>query len=194
MNAIAETASSGEIYLPKRAFRLLAGIGLLGAGAFVSWVAVGSGVPLWLNTLILNSALLDSYVSGVTHRTVLTTGDRELLLLFALMCLSLGLWRLVEAIRGLPRLVVTSEGVALQTIFATKWANWVSVENFELKQERNKTGQVKFWASASIGRADASERFLRGPSFKIPDAFLVPLPALIADLNARRAQAMQKSP
>jgi rhomboid protease GluP len=113
---------------------------------------------------------------------------------FALFCLvffPFGILSIVSALRGLPRLEVTGEGVKLHSLIGTKWANWDSLEHFTLQTRyarRSNTVQV---ASAKVIGSNTSKGLSRrSKAFVVPDLFHAPIVTIAAELNAARARAI----
>jgi hypothetical protein len=81
---------------------------------------------------------------------------------FALSCLllfPLGLVGITNAIRGLPRLTVGPQGLALQHAFGTKWASWDSVDSFVVKTTAaGRSGRQIKAATARITGPNASKK------------------------------------
>lgn len=90
-----------------------------------------------------------------------------------------------NALRGLPRLTVTPEGLKFESGVRTKWASWDSVGPFAVKAVYSGRFRQTRMASAKIVGSAAGLRRTRG--FTIPDQFTVPVDAIATELNAARA-------
>ncbi len=110
---------------------------------------------------------------------------RAFIALISLLGIPAGIVFLVNAVRGLPRLTATAQGVRLESSLGAKWANWDSLEPFAIRTFRRTN-----LASAKLAGTNASKRVLRAKSFAIPDHFHMPIDALAAELNTARAQAL----
>jgi membrane associated rhomboid family serine protease len=111
------------------------------------------------------------------------------LALASLLFLPIGILFLSNALRGLPRLTVTPEGIKFESGVRTKWATWDSIGPFAVKTVyAGRFRQVRT-ASAKIAGTAAGRSLRRARSFTIPDQFTVPIDAIAAELNAARAPA-----
>jgi membrane associated rhomboid family serine protease len=90
-----------------------------------------------------------------------------------LLLLPLGLLFASNALRGLPRLTVTTDGIRLENGIRTAFANWDSLGPFVVTPSRR--------------YRTASARRVRARPFLIPDQFAVPINVIAAELNAVRA-------
>jgi hypothetical protein len=179
--------SNETIYRPARARRLSAGIACLVVSALVAWVALGSDVPPYLFDIVY-AVLLTGRGEPMPADPVMTAFRQKLLLLFSVFLVAVGA-RWFQALWGLPRVVVTNEGIALKTMFGTKWASWESLARFEVRMGGRSARQA---VAAVVGQA-ASKSVLREHRFIIPDAFATDLDPLVTDLNARLARALGKA-
>ena len=176
--------ASEKIYRPAEASLLFTSALCLAIAIVMVWVALGVGVPQWLTDLVCNLFLTGRH-EPFRHFTTLSAGQQQWLLLISCAFFALGAFRL-EALCGLPRLVVTKERIALQTIFGTKWANWDSLEPFEVVPAGRSTRK----AVAALSGQAASQSVLFWKKFTIPDAFATAIEALVAELNEDRAHAL----
>lgn len=113
---------------------------------------------------------------------------------FALACLLLfpvGVLYVLNALRGLPRLTITPQGVELDTSIGPKWASWDSLGPFAVQYlpagRFRKT--MLMTASAQVVGPHASKGPRRAKAFAIPDHFQTSIETIIAELNAARDQA-----
>jgi rhomboid protease GluP len=97
-----------------------------------------------------------------------------------------GVMGFINALRGLPRLTVMRDGVELETLFGTKWANWDSLSAFELTAVNRR---VTYASSAIVGAA-VSGNLQRKKKLTIPDAFLAPIETIFANLHAHQARRL----
>jgi membrane associated rhomboid family serine protease len=104
-----------------------------------------------------------------------------------LLLFPVGLVRISNAIRGLPRLTIGPQGFSLQLAFKTKWANWDSVDPFVVKTIVTSKRQVKM-ATARITGPNASQK--RSKLITIPDHFDSPIEEIAADINAARPSSL----
>jgi hypothetical protein len=95
----------------------------------------------------------------------------------------LGIMMMVSALRGLPRLTIMPDGIKLEVITGTRWANWDSLDTFVITDY----GQRMRAASAKVIGPHASKSVLRAKAFHVADQFAAPLDAIADDLNAARA-------
>jgi rhomboid protease GluP len=113
---------------------------------------------------------------------------------FALACLlffPVGVFYVLNALRGLPRLAIAAYGVKLDASIRTKWASWDSVEPFAVQNLRaGAFGKKVLTASAKIVGPHASKGPLRAKAFAIPDHFQTSIETIVDELNAARAQAV----
>jgi membrane associated rhomboid family serine protease len=110
-------------------------------------------------------------------------------ILSCLLLFPLGLVRISNAIRGLPRLTIGPQGFSLQLAFKTKWANWDSVDCFVVKAvvAGRSRRQVKT-ATARITGSNASQK--RSKLISIPDQFDSPIEEIAAGINATRVSSL----
>jgi membrane associated rhomboid family serine protease len=109
--------------------------------------------------------------------------------------LPIGIRCVLNALRGLPRLTVTPEGLKLESGIRTKWATWDSIGPFAVKAVYGGRFSVhaRRVAYARIVGTDAGRSLRRARAFTIPDYFSVPIDAIATELNAARALATGKS-
>jgi hypothetical protein len=176
--------ASEKTYRPAEASLLFTSAICLAIAIVMVWVALGVGVPPWLIDLVCNLFLTGRH-EPFRHFATLSAGQQHWLLLISCVFFALGAFRL-EALCGLPRLVVTKERIALQTIFGTKWANWNSLAPFEVVPAGRSTRK----AVAALSGQAASRSVLFWKKFTIPDAFVTAIEPLVAELNEDRAHAL----
>lgn len=117
--------------------------------------------------------------------------DPQLLspLAIAVACLVFGLSALAAAAADLPRLSVTLDEIRLETFFGTQVACWSSLGVFKVVGPRHASRGAT--AGAPIIGPEVSLN-LRGRSrFVVPDAFRMPLPELMEELDTARPYAMR---
>ncbi|HEY1980629.1 MAG TPA: rhomboid family intramembrane serine protease [Xanthobacteraceae bacterium] len=107
----------------------------------------------------------------------------------ALFFLLIGIRCAANALRGLPRLTVTPEGVKLEGGLRTKRTNWEGVGPFAVKTVYSSRFRQVRTASAKIAESGAG-RSGRVRIFAIPNHFAEPIDAIAAELNAARARAI----
>jgi hypothetical protein len=188
MSEFAHKPSDEEIFTPALS-RLVTGVACVAPAVAVAWVAFGSGAPRWLFDVVYAILLAGRHSSGPIP-SVLSVFQQWLLGLVALPLFTFGALRLVQAICGLPRLTVTSDGIELQTAFRTRSAKWNSLEKFELRVQRGGKGGPSYSATSIVSGKSASNNLSGGTKLVIPDSFSMSIPELITTLNARRAQAL----
>jgi hypothetical protein len=181
MTESADSALTEEVYRPKRVNRFSAGVAVVAAGILLVWMAMGSGIAVRLYCTLASNGWYRA--CGDTW----PEGTWKMLVLVSLPLFAGGIWGLFESLRGLPCLTMTDDRIDLQTVFGTTWANWNSLEKFELKQVNDLTHS----ASSFVSGEAASKNLLCRRILEIPSAFLIPLPVLITRLNARREQALR---
>ncbi len=109
--------------------------------------------------------------------------------LSCLLLFPLGLIGISNAIRGLPRLKVGPQGVALKLAFRTKWANWDSVGPFVVKTNAVFRSQWEIkTATAMITGPNVGQK--RSKQIGIPDQFDTPIEEIAANINASRASSL----
>lgn len=108
------------------------------------------------------------------------------MLAVSVLLFGFGVLGFVNALRGLPRLTVMRDGIELETLFGTKWANWDSLSAFELTAVNRR---VTYASSAIVGAA-VSGNLQRRKKFTIPDAFLAPIDTILANLHAHQARIL----
>ncbi len=187
MSEFAHKSSDEQIFRPASG-RIVIGIICVVLALMVVWVAIG-GAPRWLFDLVYGILLTPRHSSRPVPAT-LSILEQRLLFLYSLPLLAFGAFRLLQAVCGLPRLTVTSDGIEFQTAFRTKWAKWNSLENFKLREQRGSKGGVTLSATSIVSGKSAGDNLLDKAKLTIPNAFSVSIPELIAALNARRAQAL----
>jgi hypothetical protein len=166
-----------RIYAPAQARRL--GLGIVSVfGGVVVASGASDHIP-WLSQIVYDIVLRGRHDSS-PYRGI-STGQQELLFLLAVPLVVFGLLRLWQSYRGLPRLVVTKEGLILETLFRKRAANWDSLGRFELRQGGWSTRQIV----AAVTGAAASDIVLSERKLVIPDAFLTSPDDLAIDLNSR---------
>jgi rhomboid protease GluP len=140
---------------------------------------------LGLVGLIPMSSFMRWYAGGPAPET------GQFFALFCLVFFPFGILSIVSALRGLPRLEVTGEGVKLHSIISVKWANWDSLENFTLQTRYARRSTRVQVASAKIVGSNTSKGFSRrSKAFVVPDLFRTPIATIAAELNAARARAL----
>ncbi len=149
---------------------LLAGGGLFAAAAlrdFMPWIE-GGALPGGRPMLGLASALVICALGG------LLSGN---------------------ALFALPRLRASAEGVELETLFGTKWANWNSLGAFAVATlYAGPLRRRASFATAPITGASISANLRRKKKFALSDGFTTPIAGIVAELNARRARALGLAP
>ena len=106
-------------------------------------------------------------------------------MLCALFFLPFGIVFVANALRGLPRLTVTPEGLKLQGGIRTKRATWDSIGPFTIRNVYSGRFRQVRVASAKIVGSGAG----RARNFAVPDHFTVPIEEIAPELNAARARA-----
>jgi hypothetical protein len=147
------------------------GIVFLILAAFYTWIAwpvLGVLVP----TMIFDPATMKTALGALFLPPLL---------------FGLGLYRIGNAVCGLPRLTATPKGIELETLCGKKWASWGSVGEFALNRG---------WAYAAVIGTDAKVNRIFGRNFVIPGIFALstPIKTIICDVNAVRAEALRQSP
>jgi hypothetical protein len=116
--------------------------------------------------------------------------ERFFVLAFLLL-LPIGAFRLFNALRGLLHLTVTRQGLKLDMGLRTKTANWDSLEPFAIRiVGTGPLGKRLRIATATIIGPNAGKGLLRRKTFRISDIFVEPIGAIVAQLNAARAEAL----
>lgn len=108
----------------------------------------------------------------------------------ALFFLPIGILFVLNALRGLPRLTMTPEGLKFEGGIRTKWTTWESVGPFAVKAVYSGRFRQTRMASAKIAGSAAGQSPRRVRTFSIPDQFTVPIDAVVTQLNSTRAQAI----
>jgi membrane associated rhomboid family serine protease len=106
-----------------------------------------------------------------------------------LFFLPIGILFVFNALRGLPRLTTTPEGLKFESGIRTKRATWDSVGPFAVKAVYSGRFRQTHVASAKIAGSAAGRSPRRARTFSIPDQFTVPIDAVVTELNSARAQA-----
>jgi membrane associated rhomboid family serine protease len=98
---------------------------------------------------------------------------------------------ILNAVRGLPRLTITPQGVTLKSSMGTKWANWDSIESFAIKAVHagrfRKPIQI---ASARVVGLNTNKSLRRAKVFSVPDHFQASIDSILEDLNAARSRTV----
>ncbi len=176
MTEIALAAERENGYRPKRLKPCLLGTGVSMLALYLAGPAVGD-FSRWF------------------HGSAFPQTGSLLALAIVLGLLGVSLLLFLSALRGLPRLAAVRDGIELETLFGTKWANWNSLDAFELK--RAHAGPVlrrAFSARARIVGAAVSGNLLGKSQLTLPDAFQTPLAAIVGELNMQRARSLGLSP
>lgn len=119
------------------------------------------------------------------------SGGAIFALLGALLIFALGALALANATLGLPRLALTEDGIEIDTLFGTKWANWNSVAIFELTAVYAGFLRRRLSLASSVITGPAvSGNLARKKKIAIPDAFEAPMARIVEELNARRSHAL----
>ena len=114
---------------------------------------------------------------------------KAFLTLSCLLLFPLGLVGIANAIRGLPRLTVGPEGVALQLAFSTTWASWDSIDPFAIKTTAGgRFGRQVKTAAAKITGPNANQKQFK--LITISNHFAQPIEEIVADINAARASSL----
>lgn len=102
----------------------------------------------------------------------------------ALFFVPIGILCIANALRGLPRLTVTAEGIKFESGVRTMWTSWDSVGPFTVEVvSHSRFRQVR---RASATKSDAGRNLARARHFNIPDQFTLPIDTIAAELNAAR--------
>jgi membrane associated rhomboid family serine protease len=98
---------------------------------------------------------------------------------------------ILDALRGLPRLTITPQGVSLQSSLGTRWANWDSVESFAIRTVyAGRFGKPNCLASARVVGPNTNKSSRRAKVFSVPDIFQVPIDIILKDINVARSKAV----
>jgi rhomboid protease GluP len=166
-------SNQNKAYSPKPGKQLRLGLVLFGVGLL-------GLIPLWKISKWMSGGAMPDY--------------RAFAGLLVLLCFPLGLICFVNALRGLPRLVIGPSGVKLESATGAKWANWDSLAPFALKityvgrsRREIRTGTAK------VVGYNASKGPLRLKTFAIPDYFEAPIATVVSELNAARGRALGES-
>ena len=116
-------------------------------------------------------------------------GPNAIWTLSCLLLIPLGLALVSNAIRGLPRLTIGSQGLSLQRAFSTKWAHWDSIGPFavETRTAGRSRRQIK---RATAGITGPNAGLKRAATLLIPDHFDRPIDDIVAEINAARALSL----
>src|SRR6185312_15970893 len=90
-----------------------------------------------------------------------------------------------NALRGLPRLTVTPDGIKFESGIWTKCATWDAIGPFAVKVHST---------SAKVAGAAPRRSRRRARTFTIPNQFTVPIGVIATDLNVARALATGETP
>jgi rhomboid protease GluP len=123
--------------------------------------------------------------------------DARGMVVIAVGCVLIGaaILLIVSAVSNLPRLTVTPRGIRLKTVFGTRWANWDSLSAFAVKTVSIGRAKRRVQSAiADIVGTEVSRNLLGKKTFAIPDGFLTPIGAIVADLNARHTQVPGVAP
>ena len=104
-----------------------------------------------------------------------------------LFFLPIGILCALNALRGLPRLTATPEGIKFETSIRSKSASWDSLGPFTIKTVYAGRFRQVHMATAQIGGSAAGRSLQRARNFTIPDQFTVPIDTIVTELNAARA-------
>jgi len=179
-----DTRSNEQSYLPL--VSVWSGIGCIAVAIILFGVSMNNSVALWLFELFYAVSMsLGHRGRGTPTWSGLSGEDQQVLLVLSFPFFVFGVLRLLQAILGFPRVVVTNDGLVLKTIFRTKWANWQSLTEFEIKRGWLPSRKA---VAAVVGQT-AMKSHCFGRRFTIHDAFSVPLDLVVTELNARRAQS-----
>lgn len=156
-----------------------------GAAFFAAVFLVGGAVLIWRFWPMLE--MIDP-ASALT--ALLMAPARGLLLMALIVFPATGLTlafvsKALGAVRGLPRLAVTKDGITLTTLFGTKRANWSSLGPFEA---------IRYTRGGHRAEAEFVGPDESGKRFAIPDVFSIDPDQMVPELNAWRAQALGLPP
>jgi membrane associated rhomboid family serine protease len=157
-----------KVYEPRAGAQLRAGLIFIGLGILLGFLGLKS---LW-----------NWYAGGPAP------DSRTLLSLLVLLLVPIGFLAILNALRGLPRLIISSHGVALKFGLGTKWADWDSLEPFTIKTVyAGRFRKPTLKGSANIIGDRASKAVLRAKTFSVPDQFQSPINSVLDELNAARS-------
>jgi len=160
-----------HVYEAKRTKSLRFGALLLAIGVAAAWPALRAAEP-WL------------------HGGPLPAPGPIVMLIGAALLCGLGVLGFIGAFRGLPRLTLSRDGVELETLFGTKWANWSSLSACDLVAANHRVVYI----SCAIAGDAVSDNLANKKKLTIPDAFLAPIASILADLQARHARIRGVAP
>ena len=150
---------------------------------------------LFVGFALLAAVSLASDITRWAHGGTAPAPGSVLVGISILFFLGLGSLSLVGALRGLPRLTLTAAGVRLETVFGTRWASWGSLEPFrEATLYRGRFNRRVTAARSAVVGAEASAGVRRKKLLDVPDAFIVSIDDIIADLNGWRARVLGVAP
>jgi membrane associated rhomboid family serine protease len=113
------------------------------------------------------------------------------LTLACLLFFPLGIFFILNALRGLPRLTITPQGVALKNSFGTRWADWDSLEPFAIKAVHTSRFRKPLeMASARVIGPSAGGVLRRIKTFSVPDYFQEPIGTILNEINAARTRTV----
>ncbi|MFT4277015.1 MAG: rhomboid family intramembrane serine protease [Rhodopseudomonas sp.] len=96
---------------------------------------------------------------------------------------------IVDALRGMPRLIIAPERVILKSSLGERWANWDSVEPFTLESTSSgRFRKPRRTASARVIGRNASRSSRSEGFFTVRDTFAVSIDTILDDLNAARSR------
>ncbi len=133
-------------------------------------------------------------ISLLIGLTALAAGGRNgefVVVVSGLVLIGFGLVVLLSAVRGLPRLTLTSEGVELRANFGVRRSAWRGLGPFDVVAIRaGGFGRKVRAAQAAITTNDFGGPTQRRRVFVINNAFHRPIETIVADLNAYREAAL----
>jgi rhomboid protease GluP len=148
-----------------------------------------SGLLLLLFGLFIGAAPARDVLAWIAG-SIEPSGRTILGALAGLASAGMGLLIIVGALRGLPRLTASPDGLRLETAFGSRSAAWGSLGPFAAGRVYTGFGRSIANATAAVTGTEASRNLCRRKKFFLPDAFVVPLDVILADLNRRRAWAL----
>ncbi len=165
------TYSSIKIYSPRSGLQLISGIILIVLGLF---------------GLLLLKDFWNWFWGGPLPQL-----PRAFIGAGCFLFLPLGVLCLLNALRGLPRLTVTPQGVRLDTFIRPRSANWNDLDPFAIKTVGRLFNPVQI-ASAkfTVDNANKGRGRRRPRTFTVSDQFRAPLDAIVAELNVARSNAL----
>jgi membrane associated rhomboid family serine protease len=157
-----------KVYSPRSGAQFRAGFILIGLGLLLGFLGLRS--------------VLNWFSGGPVPNT------QAFLSLVVLLLVPIGVLAIFNALRGLPRLIVNSHGIAIKFGFGTKWANWDSLEPFTIKTiYAGRFRKPLLTGSANVIGDHASKAVLRAKTFSVPDQFQSPINSVLDELNAARS-------